>query len=710
MPSSALLWLLVAGAVNADKVIYISYSRYFATEEAVTVNSSTVLPYVSFSDDTPMHEHMLSSSFEYFGTSYDRAFINANGHVQLSKIPPCGSYFGYQGCNYNTSYYNTIAGYLADLNPAANEYSTVSLYHNSTQTTFLFSRVPPFGQDTELSFSISLMNDSSVRIHYIDVTPLEDITGDNGSKYHWLSGLRAPQNITSRAMISSEQRSRGAQQWRSSVSGVYALRSDVQNNKVFIACPLSVTWCLTPSVVQSSNWPAEISLTPLSVSCTEDVSISIYISSTSSDSAITASEACTLKNSNNTLLARFVCGTAAFTGVSSGSYYVRVEWRTADTPETMLPIEGLPLTVQSSTAPEQCSLSSTAIGSCSACDVCAGRQLDCLSLPCSDASISASEVSDLYERSSCNNTCDTSIAFDIAGECCAIDEIDCIGKCGGSATNASSSYGGWQICCEVEIDCEGVCGGGKRFDACDVCGGSDTTGETCPTYVRIYTGGDNNNELHVVYDATNTNDDYFVTSVITIANDNDTDITVNFSVTSDFRAPAVSVPIGGVTIQPFSNRSFAINSSIAELINDPDLPWVVKTITVGYIRPTQFSNDLHHHIDLLPSSDNCNDVESPNLCMALPGCIQCIDYEGIRVLRAIDCDDVDCSSKRKRSLYASIIPEIAGYSKHKLQHGICETGWDNSDCSTFNNSSPHAQYSIVITAVMCIIATFAAQW
>jgi hypothetical protein len=92
-------------------------------------------------------------------------------------------------------------------------------------------------------------------------------------------------------------------------------------------------------------------------------------------------------------------------------------------------------------------------------------------------------------------------------------------------------------------------------------------------------------------------------------------------------------------------------------------------------------------------------IPGDELCIALPGCIQCLHFsDAIRVLRGQQEEDFSSSSSSSpwtsdqlediasfydhRDLYADIMPDIEGISNTKAK-GICRNGWRNKDCTTF---------------------------
>lgn len=109
-----------------------------------------------------------------------------------------------------------------------------------------------------------------------------------------------------------------------------------------------------------------------------------------------------------------------------------------------------------------------------------------------------------------------------------------------------------------------------------------------------------------------------------------------------------------------------------------------------YTRPNQYG-PIPYHIDILPLVTDCSFIPGDDLCIALPGCIQCLDFkESIRVLHedeeenfvSSDLETDPYSHYYRRQLYANILPDLAGISNTKAK-GVCHSGWRNKDCPTF---------------------------
>jgi hypothetical protein len=126
------------------------------------------------------------------------------------------------------------------------------------------------------------------------------------------------------------------------------------------------------------------------------------------------------------------------------------------------------------------------------------------------------------------------------------------------------------------------------------------------------------------------------------------------------------------------DNSDPVSSPFPPLVND----------TSSYERPYQFG-PIPYTIDVLPLTTDCAAIPGDELCVALPGCIQCLNFHNnIRVLKVetveegdISHDDLYSHYYSNRNLYADIMPNLAGIPN--INKGICRNGWRNRDCGTF---------------------------
>jgi hypothetical protein len=724
----ALSVTLLSGAVYSSSeypsVIYVSYTTTNKPYKYDSGNGKFLA--VSNSDDTPFSEVKLSSPFQYFGDDYDQIFVTPNGAIQLSKVPPCGSvYCG----DFNVSYFGNIAGLLTDLNPTQYDNAKITIYQTENITEISYSSVPEFNNPDKnftsfiYDFKIALMHDHSVVIQYIDVE-------NDAPKSSYISGLISTQRHNKYATFTNSQLEVGLTDWGTGIPGIYPLKSQVKDGNFFVACPLSESWGITPSSINLADSNYKFTLTTLSASCMNDIKIAIKLGS--------IYVPCVLVPSQFSSPTKFTCDYASSLSSFSEepiSAFVAVQYPD-DTSKYTVVSNIAPITITTSltkstdyTSCNMNSNSNTTYG-CTDCNLCSGnRDITCMNLECYSSADTGSSYDYLYTHKSCNNSCNDNFAYDLHNECCAYDEMDCFGECGGTAVNATSNHGDWAICCEKnKVDCAGVCEGESHVDSCNVCGGSGG----CDTYFDVVIANStSDSEVYVKYDVASLT--YIEETFITVYNTNNTSVFMYFELCSDDivcqeSVPNITYPNGTFEIHPFSNMTFTIQSNIWKMLSSEVTTWTVKTLHLNYIRPSQFSEYLDHEIRFLPVTYHCSTITSRSLCINLPGCIHCLDYGGLRVLKEINSNerissndnfmdyheiagsrseqeylqeliyknadkyqkdklnhyDIDSYDEvQKRSLYASIVPEIAGFYTNELEYGKCEDGWINSDCDLF---------------------------
>jgi hypothetical protein len=435
---------------------------------------------------------------------------------------------------------------------------------------------------------------------------------------------------TSRAELTSQQEVTQTTVWETNGKGVYpSVREDVKSGSRFIVCPVSTSWCASPAIIDTST--THLNITTLSLGCisrqlfdintTIDIALQLEASSDPSSAIDLAHIApCTpieSDNSNNIHAApiAFQCDLSGIT-ISSylnvGDVHLHILWKpSAEVPsvssyaavgETVLPVPVIYETMASSTS--TCALNK-AIPSCDQCAVCNSHTtpaaLSCLALTCpagtdyitntSFFSFSSSQdLQSLYASPSCSQSCANTFIeeFDKNHECCAVEDIDCIGDCNGGATVGISEVGGYARCCRVDepADCEGVCGGPAVIDTCNVCKGNDT-GIRCPTGVAFDTGSNvfnSDKHLATMYDAVNST--YGSVVPITVFNSFNTSVfviieeVVKQRTTTKKNGPVFD--LSGITqeIEGNQNYTFYIASNISGLFSGMLGGWEVKTLSL----------------------------------------------------------------------------------------------------------------------------------
>lgn len=705
------------------------------------------------SDDSPFVQIDLSWPFNYFGRNYYNAYVSPNGAIHMSIQQPCpttANFGDLYTCGFNTSYYGLIGGYLTDLNPSQvkSGAGNITYFKQSDSVTVYFRNIPNYGMTLNHTFAISIFKDGHVDISYIHIHAPTSMTG----MVPWLTGLRAPQYY-SNVNYTNSQLQTGITQWSTTVPGIYPRKSSVVDGQVFTACPISTLWCAQPSKISLNNTVSSgymnVTFTPLSLSCQSYIEFAIYIDSLPAAAYLfNSSSMLSICNSpmssgNTTTI---TCNlNQLLSSRSAGPHKAYFAWRVDGSTTNFEPLlEVNPVTITTyyspssspttSPSPTVCSLNENvnlcSITNTSSCSVCNG-QLGCLNLPCSKTSTSTTTSSSIYTAPSCNGTCEsTTSSIDyyedhIKKICCPLDSVDCLGFCYGSAKPGYTSSGSL-TCCTTKVDCLGVCDGKAQRDACGVCQGSDKTGKTCHTYVDIDTFT-SPNSLYPVIDIGNLQ---YNISTINITNTNSTPIYVSLSLSNKgetaanvgiaYIGPDVDYPRDKVTIPGFSSWSVAINTSFASIMSGRKAAWDVKTLTVTYSRPSVSDVEFNYAIDIFPAVKQCS-IATRSQCLRLPGCIYCLDYPGIRVLRQAGDEQDEASSFvgggiqsesryigspfqgedggmieniniQDRELYTNIMPDQVGVKTYSFSLGYCTNGWLSDVCPYSATSSATAAH------------------
>jgi hypothetical protein len=594
--------LLFSGFCLGEKLIqpivtYISFSSSRILFPAYNVHGIKKLN-ASYADDTPLYPVQLHQVFPYFGKYVDKIYVSPNGFVQMTPNPECGPYY----CDpCAKKYYGSIGGIVSDLGPWESVNASISVVQSDISTIVVFTNVPLLSDlKQKISFKIAMLNEGTVVISY-DQTPSSLITK---AACDWYSGLAAPEEFLTSSFVTSEQQSVAKNVWNRNMSGVYpSSRELTGTGNLFIACPISTTWCLSPSTISTTTIPKTINVTTLSMSCLDSngtsyvnwgITISIaplvyhpcevffLVSQGYPRGGSPAALKCNLDSAWE----------AELTDQTSAS--IQIHWKPINSSSYQILNQVNTLPVQFTSSPSQsCSTNSaTSFGECNDCEVCEGMISSCSSPVC-DASHSSQSTDSsfppydtpfdsLYIQPSCSiYETDTCLhAFDLItdskDQCCDVDDIDCMGICGGKSQPGYRSDHAL-VCCEDEVDCLGVCGGKSYVDACGVCGGTDT-GQKCPTYVNISTNSISSHQLLSSFSRANPMDSH----LITIENYGNNSIFVSFSLIQNVKSydPWVSLPLEEYNITAKSSQTFTISSNISRIYSKQSPSWEVKTILI----------------------------------------------------------------------------------------------------------------------------------
>jgi hypothetical protein len=567
-------------------------------------------------------------------------YASPNGALHLSITPPCESgAFGSSGCD-TSSYAGVLAPLLMDFNPGAYPSSNITLTTSSDQTVVVqYQNVTLFGDSASTSqvfdFDVALMTDGAVVFQW---RGMPNISGYALSR--WTSAIRPIQGRGS-YVVTAEQMSRARNEWLTNTSGVYPSIANVIPGRETLFCPLSTAWCLTPSVVYSSQPPAYITLTPASTSCQKDLEFAYYVvghrSSSMTPCGMTSSSILNCSGS----------GVASVAGANA-QLQIQIAWRPKGTSSySDLNASPLSILLTASIAPSSpyalssynnCTVNG-AYCSESPCDFC-NRNFTCLDLPCTvlDYSDDLNPIflPDLYRDLSCENTCSTEFENDRKGVCCLARDLDCAGTCNGTATVSLAEQGDEFVCCTGIVDCFNVCNGPALYDTCGVCRSPGEEVSNCPTYFSVNTGFPDY-ALYAYY-SLSVQDNEIVSSpfesVVAFNNSNNTEVKFTMTLHRDdpSKAPDVEVPTLTYLVPPYSVMNVSINSSLQDLLIGNSSAWESKVIRIRYSRPAVFTYEIVVDVRLYPNAKNCGLVNLPSMCADIPGCIYCHTTEGYRVL------------------------------------------------------------------------------
>lgn len=692
-------------SADFDRITYLDFTSPVVSALPPTGSPLTTLSVVN-SDDSPFARVKLPWAFNFFGNTINNIFVNPNGAIHQTYDQPCSCACFQSGeCTVLKSYYGLIAGYLADLNPTASSLpASITSYITGNMVSIIFREVPIYNTVKNMSFRISLFDDSHINIDY------DKIDGTQISS-KWISGVRPPQfnfhtNFTKVQLADYSS-------WNTSVLGIYPPRK-IKSGSQYTVCPVSLVWGASPSRMNIATPPhgsyLNLTLTPLLYSCQAILDIVLYfnvLADLSSGSSELAK--CIYKTGP---LPSLLCNISSLSVtvrqglVDAPSSLGFIGWRVSGTNVqfSRMPIDGIPMSFYRSAIPESrsCALNTFAPASCSD-KICHGNYT-CLNLPCD----LHSPV--LYKNPTCGNgtisaldpnTCSTDLAYDRTNnKCCTVEQQDCMGTCFGKFSIGLITLGSKHLLCCPFVDCFNVCKGPALRDACGVCGGRDFKGLTCNTKVKIETGYGSNKMLAL----TDYSQPKKLSSLgkITITNQNYSNIVVTISISgTNSVSPHISIPSSSVnvTVLPFQSQTFYVNVNLTSLYIGGDSHWEVKTVTLSYTRLSLSPYAFSYPIEIFPGATNCSSVKDIATCMRIPACIFCTNYPSLRILKAEEDIENQLSSEEwtelseeeryyysKRKLFTGLVPAQLGDLGLPLA-GVCTNGFQTSVCVPYSSSS-----------------------
>lgn len=609
-------------------------------------------------DDSPFQRFELSWDFNYFGVNRKYIFLSPNGAIHFQESQPCScSCFQSFACNFNSSYYDVIAGFLTDLDPFRGGIdSNITSSCSNDRCIFSFRDIPYYVHPSVInSFDIAIYLDGRITIQYRNISIL--------TFPQVISGLRSPQ-ISYHTVLSSSQVALGLSEWFTSVPGVYPQKSWVVSNSSVSFCPIGSLWCMMPSTILPS-FHGSIVLAPVSLSCSSLVSISMQITSSFSGYS-SAIRDCIFVNGS------FDCNITDIAPQILGDYEVLLYWSTSTSNYSLLPVDSLYLVVNNISI-ENCSVNSQFIG-CSACDFCR-QNFSCANLPC----VNSTDYG-LYSYRDCSGSCslDSVRSSNSPSICCSIDQTDCDGSCDGKAVTAIDASGALTCCLSGVVDCLGVCDGKAEYDGCGVCDGNNYDGSGCYNGFIVDTGYSDGN----LYPVVNISSTSSVINRISILNQNTSKLYVTMSLVDSKASlgPQITFSSVSFTVLPNSTFNSSVVVSFLELLEGSQSYFQSKVIKVTLCGNANFSGPLYSRkVIVYASVIGCSNVSDQQSCSRLPNCLYCISYSSYRVLSVSSNFSMPSTMNLSRTLFVNIIPsdKLTNHVYDSIE-GVCRDG-SNAD-------------------------------
>jgi hypothetical protein len=647
--------------------------------------------------------------------------------------------------NNNIIFIITKLGYLTDLNPKESNNGSISYSFSNNKDSIIikYKNIIFFGGDESNSntFSITLSKDGSIYISYNKIY-LNRMVEMNHKE---ISGMRIPDISNNFSImntyITKEQIDIGLFDWNTNVYGVYPMKSQVINGSSFISCPVSTTWCLHPSYIDINliyHNDVNITLTPLSMSCTSSIEYSIYILPNNETENIDFPNKILYPNQKNSTCIYIKNGksinceiNSLTTNITIGEKQVWIYWKYInDTNYNLLEIDPIIMNFYNSSISnpllnsdiQVCATNEVINYTSSNCDNCTicNLELNCLELDCLNSSFPI-----LYEYKNCDGLCPSSTIpksnyYYIESEvfnatCCGENEFDCLGLCNGEnyITYENNNFDSEVCCNKNNIDCLGICNGITPRDVCGICNGTLTDGYECNSSVSF------NNFPNDFYPIVNSDKLWNITELVITNESNETNITISLSILGrSSNAPDILVNemshVGVESeIKPNSSMSFMINTSLESLYYGSKSVWEVKEIRIRYSRSLIFDFQYVYSIYIHPSMTNCSYITNKESCVRVPSCIFCFNYNGIRILQEINEEENEINyqnfqelEEKSRSLYTVILPnQLSPLLVNTFDEGLCIDGYLSNDCSLINGALSIKRINIKIISLFIILSS-----
>eukprot|EP01039_Chlorochromonas_danica_P007115 gene7115-7867_t len=641
-------------------------------------------------DDSPAAPLALPFPFLFGNQLVKVVFVNANGAIQMSKAPPCfpDNTFLTKTCQLTNSYYNTIAGYLVDLNANNCSNSSVRVYSQRESLTVQFVQYCYYGTNLRNTFSISLRDDHSVFLRYDLITPYASAM-KVGS---YCTGYRFPKSFSSTTglQVDVSQGTISNTVWNT-ITGIYPPSlTSLQTGRAFTICPISPIFTLTP---QNFSLPSNANLTTDSgqwglairsilLSCAQQINLTLLFTNSLLNMTPTSERQIPCVIDNTTLITcngwRIMQSASSLfskhPSMKVVSFNLTLSWSSIynTSKVTAIPMTAMTLFVNNYHFPylatgcgvnkrDTC-LNSAFCENSSSCynNTCSNTSSH--PWPPAIANISTLQnpvFYDIFDVLDCENA---QCAHDISGNndftnifvqdsysyCCNVSSLDCGGLCLYNDPYAKTSYSKLSrnsenstVCCSYPnvVDCLGVCGGNAVYDACSVCNGGDFVGTTCF------------NKSEVILSASSIPLEFIVGSVVNVTRrvwvTNNSSSVISFAFSSKSSNNADKFPsmvfnssfrVLSINQSTYVDFTFSLANAFAWTQAESQLivAWEVKSLQFTYYRNAYIPSKFYQYISVYPHVDGCARVGSLNTCMSLPGCIYCLDYESMRIIRNND--------------------------------------------------------------------------
>ena len=464
---------------------------------AAFANASDVLR-VSDVDDSPMSRRSLDFGFPFLDRRRYEAYANANGAVFVGPTPPCGAFFAmFPLCTTNGSWFAAVAAFVTDLDPSYDGRSRVVAAQPGVASgdgadlpgswTARYENVSVFGHpEARLWFAATLHGDGRVEILHERVLDSRALRGADGHlAAALLVGLRL--DPASDAVALSDAQADRAKLFGTTVPGVYAGAAPRSNARV-VACPVPERWCGDALAPEGGN----ATLRAAFFGCAREPAFEFRCAFLKGGASVGGARAAFAEAGEPggavevscALPAALVAGDVVTVelryaapagdvdgGAGDGGAATETDGEralVADFPTVAVVAAGS--TASGGCAAGAFTTNASACGACGACE-------------CSTTGGCGAD--DFWAASDCAGACSSANgsrpSYDDGEVCCAFDDADCLGVCGGGAYRGElekSGAPGATVCCAY-ADCLGVCNGLAKVDRCGVCGGRGEAADAC---------------------------------------------------------------------------------------------------------------------------------------------------------------------------------------------------------------------------------------